>query len=179
MANKSRWMTDVSLYRHEYKIWHNVNRRAKANNYRISPLFLNFDSWLEWSQQQKGFMLRDISGNIFQSESDLLSFGEKTYSEETVVYVPNSVNQLCKPSSKMSGVQYQEGKAKPFRSYINKFGKPIGLGYSETRHEALRKSMVARVGYIKELKAIYESVTDSRVWEELLSERWCPKYSQI
>ena len=145
----------------------------------MSRSFESFDYWLDWSRSQKGFMHFDMSGSVFQSESDLLSYGNKRYTEDTVLYVPNSVNQLCKPSSCKSGVQYQERKLKPYRSYINKLGKVYGLGYSETEEEAYNISMCARVEYIKELREMYKGVTDSRVWESILSEYWCPRYSQI
>lgn len=176
MSLKWLWEADREETRREYAIWINILYRGKRNGTNVSKLFKDFDSWLSWSRCQKGFMCFDTGGNIFQSESDLLSFGSKTYSEDTVLYVPNSVNQLCKPSSKFGGIQYQSGKVKPYRSYISKFGKSTGLGYSSTVEEAYEKSRVARVEYIKELEDIYKDCTDNRVWENLLSDYWTPRY---
>lgn len=172
---RTNWLNTPKENPHEYSLWNNIKFRAKRCGYGISELFLNFDEWLAWSRKQKGFMELDLSGHIFQTESDLLSNGLKRYSEDTVVYVPNPVNQLCKPSSSKGGVQYQEGKSKPYRAYINKFGKSIGLGYFNCEYDARCVVYKERLIFINELEELYYDRVDERVWGELRNDRWMPK----
>ena len=140
----------------------------------MSEDFSDFWDWIAWAKEQKGFMCRDLDGNIFQMESDLFS-QEKTYSPDTVVFVPNSINQMCKPNKRSSypkGIQFFPDREKPYRAYGVEFGNQVHLGYHYEIDEALLVVRDQRKSYVKKLKEVYGKDVEDKVFEALLEDRW-------
>ena len=159
---------------HEYSIWLSMVNRCNTGYAKLSKEFEVFWDWLAWAKEQKGFMCKDSSGNVFQMESDLFS-EEKTYSPDTVVFVPNSINQMCKPSKKgglPKGVQYFLDKAKPYRAYSPYDGLQKHLGYFGTMEEALVASLAGREEYLTSLKDLYSETVEGKVFTELMKPKW-------
>lgn len=159
----------------EYNIWNNMVYRCKKGYAILSDDFEDFWEWLEWAKQQKGFMCKDMNGGLYQMESDLFS-EIKTYSKETVVFVPNTINQMCKPTKKgdlPKGVQYFPNKKNnKYRAYSTEFGKQIHLGYYSELKEAENVVKNSRISYINKLKTIYEGSVEDKVFDALLEDRW-------
>lgn len=159
----------------EYTIWNGMRCRCNKGYAKLSEDFENFWDWLDWAKQQKGFMCEDENGKIYQMETDLFSTGEKVYSKETVVFVPNAINQMCKPTKKgdlPKGVQQFEERWKEYRAYGVEFGKQVHLGYYMTLEEAVVVAKEQRVFYVDKLKTIYGDTVESKVFEVLLEDRW-------
>ena len=155
---------------HEYSIWLSMVTRCRTGNTKLSKEFEVFWSWLKWAKTQKGFMCKDLNGNIFQMESDLFS-QEKMYSPETVVFVPSSLNQMCKPTKKGNlpkGVQYFPDRLKPYRAY----SPQKHLGYFNTVEEALSAALKSREEYLASLKEIYSESVEDKVFIELMKPEW-------
>ena len=73
---------------------------------------------------------------------------------------------MCKPSRNSDlkkGAQFQKGRKKPYRAYININGKPIGLGYYYTEEEANVQYKIARLNRIDDLYLKYKDKVDPRV----------------
>lgn len=159
----------------EYSIWNGMRCRCNKGYAKLSEDFQNFWDWLEWAKQQKGFMCKDEKGKTYQMETDLFSIGDKSYSKETVVFVPPAINQMCKPTKKgdlPKGVQQFKGKWKEYRAYGVEFGKQVHLGYYMTLEEAVIVAKEQRVFYVDKLKSIYGDTVESKVFEVLLEDRW-------
>ena len=133
-------------------------------------------NWLaDWAKQQKGFMCKDEKGKTYQMETDLFSNGEKIYSKDTVVFVPNTVNQMCKPSKKgdlPKGVQYFHEKRKSYRAYGVEFGKQIHLGYYNSLEEAVAVAKEQRIVYVNKLIDLYGETVEPKVFKALLEDKW-------
>ena len=158
----------------EYSIWSNMRNRCNKGYALLSEDFSDFWGWIAWAKEQKGFMCRDLDGNIFQMESDLFS-QEKTYSPDTVVFVPNSINQMCKPNKRSSypkGIQFFPDREKPYRAYGVEFGNQVHLGYHYEIDEALLVVRDQRKSYVKKLKEVYGKDVEDKVFEALLEDRW-------
>lgn len=159
----------------EYTIWNSMRCRCNKGYAKLSEYFENFWEWLDWAKQQKGFMCEDESGKIYQMETDLFSTGDKVYSKETVVFVPNAINQMCKPTKRGSmpkGIQYFEEREKPYRVYKPYGGKQKHLGYYETLEQAVEAALKGRKEHLDSLKELYGDSVDHRVFDELMKDKW-------
>ena len=156
-------------------LWNTLKQRCRKKGYVFDERFNIFEDFLFWCQNQIGYNCLDLSGNSYECETDLLSKGCKSYSPDTILFVPKSVNQLCLTKRKKRGVQYLEGKNKPYRAYLGKFGKSVHLGYFESEEEAYSVVCAERVKYIDELKDLYGDTVDERVWLELKDVKWFGK----
>ena len=159
----------------EYTIWNGMRCRCNKGYAKMYEDFENFWEWLDWAKQQKGFMCEDENGNVYQMETDMFSTGEKVYSKETVVFVPNAINQMCKPNKKGNlpkGVQQFKGRRKEYRAYGVEFGKQVHLGYYMTLEEAASVARDQRKVYVNKLKSIYGDTVESKVFEVLMEDRW-------
>lgn len=159
---------------HEYSLWLTMTNRCKNGYAKLGKEFEVFWDWLSWAKQQKGFMCRDVNGKLFEMDSDLFS-DEKTYAPNTVVFIPNSLNQMCKPTKRGSmpkGIQYFEEKAKPYRVYKPYGGKQKHLGYYETLEQAVEAALKGRKEHLNSLKELYGDSVDHRVFDELMKDKW-------
>jgi len=57
-------------------------------------LFHSFDSFVEWCQCQHGYMNKEENGKYWQLDKDIILPGNKIYSPDTCVFIPNNVNSL-------------------------------------------------------------------------------------
>ena len=159
----------------EYSIWNSMRGRCNKGYAKLSDEFENFWDWLDWAKQQRGFMCKDENGKTYQVETDLFSNGEKIYSKDTVVFVPNSINQMCKPTKKgdlPKGVQYFHEKRKGYRAYGIEFGKQIHLGYYRSLEEAVAVAKEQRVVYVNKLMDLYGETVEPKVFKALLEDKW-------
>ena len=159
---------------HEYSLWLNMVNRCKNGYAKLGEEFEVFWDWLSWAKQQKGFMCRDVNGKLFEMESDLFS-DEKTYAPNTVVFVPNSLNQMCKPTKRGSmpkGIQYFEEKVKPYRVYKPYGGKQKHLGYYEALEQAVEAALKGREQHLNSLKDLYGDSVEHKVFDELMKDKW-------
>lgn len=95
-----------------YILWKGmVSRCGNAKNYedvQVSEEFLDYDLWLDWAKQQKGFLEKDEKGRVFASDKDLLAGGSgKLYSRDTVLFLPRQLNGMITRTSKsgLRGIQ--------------------------------------------------------------------------
>ena len=159
---------------HEYSLWLTMTNRCKNGYAKLGKEFEVFWDWFSWAKQQKGFMCRDVNGKLFEMDSDLFS-DEKTYAPNTVVFIPNSLNQMCKPTKRGSmpkGIQYFEEKVKPYRVYSPYGGKQKHLGYYETLEQAVEVALKGRKEYLDSLKDLYGDSVEHRVFDELMKDKW-------
>jgi hypothetical protein len=115
--------------------------------------FKDFQEFAEWCQSQPGYADADESGSPFHLDKDILSLGNKRYSEETCCFVPARINQLLSlPRSPLStglpvGCSYHK-RTKRFYSciakpgggtkYLGYFSDPMGAHHAWQKAKADR-----------------------------------------
>ena len=157
-----------------FRVWSSLTRRVgKAKVYKDVTLYkdwYDFDNFLAWANDQKGFMSLDDKGNIFVLEKDILSKGERRYHPSNCVFVPHILNSMCvrRTNTKfMRGVQYFPKKKNPYRSYFSVLGDLKHGGYFLTEVEAHNKAQEMRREYLKGLEDMYGEMVDDRVFPAL------------
>lgn len=167
----------------EYIVWKSMLSRCGEKFWKRQPAYVgttcsdNFKSYeyfYEWCQEQIGFKNVDENGNSWQLDKDIICRGNKLYSEDTCVFVPQRLNKLLIKSDSARGehpigVSFNK-KLKKFVStcYINeKYAKYLGL--YETSEDAFHVYKAFKEAYVKNVAEKYKHTIDSRVYEALLS----------
>lgn len=159
-------------------LWNALEYRTKVGNKiaQKSPTYLgctndfgNYQLFTDWCQQEYGYMRKDSRGFFWALDKDILNFGNKSYSPETCIFVPCSVNSLFTRSESTRG-ELPQGVTYAFKKgrYIAKAqckdinNKTKHLGYFEDPVEAHRAwqkykvSVLERYKYHEELKDHYK-----------------------
>ena len=153
----------------EYSTWKSMINRCYNEDYlKRYPTYLgvlvedkwhNFQNFAEWCHNQKGF-----SQKGWHLDKDLLSIGNKIYSEDTCVFVPCKINTLF---NKLGSVEYVKGKW-----YIvshREAGVKKSRKYSN-QEEAFANHVKTKDLEVDSLLQEYGELLDSRV-VKFLSER--------
>ena len=165
----------------EYGTWKNMLRRCYSEKGRhkfqsyddctVSENFKKYSYFYEWVNKQVGFNTVDDMGNIFQLDKDLLSKGNKIYSETTCVFLPLEINiALAIKDSKHK--KFHVGVRKNRNKYeviccIN--SKSTYLGLFNTEIEAFNAYKQAKENYLKELAAKWKDKIDTRAYNALMN----------
>lgn len=128
-----------------YVKWASMLSRCYGKNSRGSTVseswlvFSNFKSWMEG---------KNWEGNHL--DKDLLVYGNKVYSEETCIFIPNLINNFIKINSS-GGVHFDKTRRK-FRARVWLFNKKYLLGDFTTENDA-------RLAYLQGKIMLIESLT--------------------
>ena len=144
----------------EYALWCHMLERCYSDKYQkkqptyegceVSDNFKYYEYFYEWCHKQIGF---DNKG--WHLDKDLLTKGNKVYSENSCVFIPAEINTLlikCTASrgEHLIGV-YWDKKGKAFVAMVNKNkGRSEYLGYFKTEIEAFNAYKEAKEAFIKE-----------------------------
>ena len=167
----------------EYMLWYSMLRRCYSESFKkkqptyegceVSNNFKSYEYFYEWCNKQIGFG-NDGNGNPFHLDKDLLIKGNKVYSENTCVFLPQEINSLlvkCTASrgKYLIGVCWHKTN-KAFISRVNKNkGKQEHLGYFNTEIEAFKVYKTAKESFIKEQANKWKSQIDERSYEALIN----------
>ena len=167
----------------EYELWRDMLQRCYSDTYKkkrptyegckCSDNFLHYEYFYEWCHKQVGFG-NDGNGNPFHLDKDLLTKGNKVYSENTCVFIPQEINSLlvkCTATrgDHLIGVHWNNA-SKAFVARVNKNkGKREYLGCFKTEIEAFNAYKIAKELYIKEQAEKYKSQIDPRAYEALMN----------
>lgn len=145
-----------------YHTWNAMVGRCKKNNYPISDMFSDYKTWIEWAKVQKGYKEVDIFNVPFNLDSDMFSFGVKTYSEDTCVFIPEHLNQIYKTSykdKKELGVDFRKGS---YRARIHMFNKQVIIGTYERKEDAIAAYRAKRSEYVGILLNIHRDQLEDK-----------------
>ncbi len=167
----------------EYDLWHSMLRRCYSDTSKkrnpayegceVSGNFKSYEYFYEWCHKQIGFSVGG-NGNSFQLDKDLLTKGNKVYSESTCVFIPAEINSLlvkCTASrgEHLIGVHWSKTN-KAFVAQVNKGkGRRDYLGYFKTEIEAFNTYKTAKESFIKEQAEKWKGEIDGRAYEALMS----------
>ena len=163
----------------EYYLWHNMLQRCYNGSFKkkrptyegckVSDKFKSYEYFYEWCNKQIGF---DNQG--WQLDKDLLVKGNKVYSEDSCVFLPQEINSLLVKSNAsrgehLIGVCWDKAK-KAFKAQVRKNkGKSEHLGLFKTEIEAFNVYKTAKESYLKEQANKYKSQIDDRAYNALMN----------
>jgi hypothetical protein len=157
------WASVICRTYHEYSL-------SKYPTYRdctVCDAWLCFQTFAEWYESNK------FSGLGYSLDKDILSEGEKVYSPETCVFIPQEINTLFLTNSYRCGYLpigvTQRGKNGRYRALVSKKGVRVDLGNYETPQEASAAYVIGKEAYVKEVAIKWKGKIDNRVFNKLMN----------
>ena len=162
----------------EYKVWRSMLNRVYGKAYlenkpsylgcSVSDTFLYYHLFYNWCQIQTGF-----NAIGYSLDKDLLIKGNKLYSADTCVFIPNSINSLLTRSTSARG-DYPIGvtkasKSNNFEANYSIDNKRKYIGTYTTPEQAFQAYKIAKEAYIKEQAELYKDSIDPRAYLALLN----------
>ena len=163
----------------EYLLWQCMLQRCCSGDFKnkyptykdceVSENFKSYEYFYEWCHKQIGF------GNEgWQLDKDLLTKGNKAYSENSCIFIPREINQLLVKRTASRGQHligvYWNKKGKAFVAQINKNkGKQEHLGSFKTEIEAFNAYKKAKEVFIKEQANKWKGQIDDRAHNALMN----------
>lgn len=142
-------------------------------NCEVADEWLNFQNFAKWYKNN----YYEIENEKMCLDKDILVKGNKIYSPETCIYVPEKINTLFLKRNNDRGkypigVNYDKGSEK-FRVQCNVYDfkenkrKHIHLGYYETPEEAFTVYKQFKENYIKEVADYYKEHISNKLYNTL------------
>ena len=163
----------------EYVLWQNMLKRCYSDAYQkkhptykdceVSENFKSFEYFYEWCQKQIGF------GNEgWHLDKDLLTKGNKVYSEDSCIFIPNEINLLLTKRTTSRGKHLigvcWHNASKSFIATVNKNkGKSEYLGSFNIELEAFNAYKEDKESFIKEQANKWKSQIDPRAYNALMN----------
>jgi len=164
----------------EYDLWHSMLTRCYSGGFKrinaayegctVSENFKSYSYFYEWCQRQIGFNEKE-----WQLDKDLLFKGNKQYSEDTCVFVPQSINKTLPFCQKRGlrhavGVSYHTKKRKyVVQPQLQQDGSRRWLGAYDTEVEAFQVYKVYKERHLKNLAKSYYGRLDKRAYSALMA----------
>lgn len=159
-----------------YKTWNSMLQRCYDHKYierrptyigcKVCPEWHNFQNFAGWFE--KNFY--QIEGQMMNLDKDILMKGNKIYSPNTCVFVPQTINSLFIKCNKCRG-DLPIGvihRNKKYEAQCGVNGKPKHLGYYNTPEEAFKVYKQYKEDYIKKVAEEYKNVIPSKLYEAML-----------
>ncbi|WPF70161.1 HNH endonuclease [Bacillus phage BC-VP] len=150
----------------QYAIWYAMLKRSyDARFHEESPAYKgcavaedwhNFQNFAKWYDEN----YYTVDGEKMQLDKDILSKGNKVYSPDTCIFVPNSINMLFVKQKQIRGelpigVRPHQGK------FLARMSTPKGtkyIGVADTVEDAHNLYKGAKERYIQEVALEYKDV---------------------
>ena len=152
----------------EHDIWYNMLKRCYDPKYqekhptykgcRVEDYLLNFQHMGKWIENN----YYEVPNERMCLDKDILHKGNKIYSRDTCIFVPQRINKLFIKSDNSRGknpIGVHEMSSGNYRADCNKKnGKKIYLGTYKTKEEAFRVYKEYKEKVIKEVIDSYEGI---------------------
>jgi len=170
----------------DYSLWASILQRCYGDNTSarkgvylgcsVSENFKSYSYFSSWCNNQIGYTSKDSNGSVWHLDKDLLLKGNKIYSEDNCVFIPQQINALITKRESLRG-EYPIGTSLNKRS--GKFqanckdgaGKLIYLGLHDTPEQAFQAYKTFKEALIKEVAEKWKGDIDPRAYQALLSYR--------
>ena len=150
----------------EYNIWYNMLKRCydpkchkeypTYKGCRVEDYLLNFQNMGEWIKEN----YYEIPGEKMCLDKDILCKGNKVYSRETCIFVPERINTLFVKRDNNRGKDpigmYQLSSGNYQVQCNNEYGKYVYLGTYSTKEEAFQVYKEYKEKVIKKVIDSYE-----------------------
>lgn len=161
-----------------YKHWMHMLERCYSDAYKAKfPAYENCtvcDSWLNYQNFAKWYddNYYEVQGEKMCLDKDILSNGEKIYSPETCVFVPNKLNNIYTKSNASRGtlpigVTYHKQKHK-YIARLSKFNKNVELGGYDTPQKAFNAYKQAKEKHVLEVANLYKSKIPDKLYNAMM-----------
>ena len=161
-------MSENRKLKKEYKIWYSMLERCYDPKYQekyttykgcaVEEYLLNFQHMGEWIENN----YYEVSGEQMCLDKDILCKGNKVYSRDTCIFVPQRINKLFVKSDKARGKNPIGVSDLPSGNYIaqcnDEYGKSVYLGTYSTKEEGFQVYKEYKENLIKEVIDSYEGV---------------------
>lgn len=163
----------------QYIKWTGMLMRCYNNKYQLkNPTYVGcsvIDKWHNFQNFAKWFdeNYYEIEGQRMELDKDILVKGNKIYSPDTCVFVPNDINVLFAKSNSIRGdlpIGVHLTKNKKYRAQCNKGNnKMIYLGNYETPEEAFITYKVYKEKLIKTIADKYKDIIPTVLYNAMYS----------
>ncbi|MGG2091341.1 hypothetical protein AB1283_01065 [Bacillus sp. S13(2024)] len=166
----------------QYKAWSGMMTRCYSEAYLnkrptyeicvVSEQWYNFQNFAKWYDEN----YYEIEGQRMELDKDTLVKGNKVYSPETCVFVPNNINCLfTKTNSKRGdlpiGVSFYK-KSKKYASHCNNGkGEKVTIGYYTSPEDAFNSYKTFKEKVIKQIAEEHKSKIPNKLYEALMEYR--------
>ena len=164
-----------------YTIWNGILQRCYDEKYhernhtyigcKASEEFHNFQNFGYWDNEN----YYEIENEVMCLDKDILVKGNKLYSSETCIYVPEQINKLFTKGDKLRGdlpigVSYHKASGKfqaRCKLYFPETGKSKlkHLGYYETSEQAFEVYKEFKENHIKEVADYYKDKIPTKLYD--------------
>jgi hypothetical protein len=166
-----------------YVLWSNMLKRCTQKYRSKHPTYIgvtcseNFKSYsffYEWCQEQTGFNSIDGHGKSLCLDKDILVRGNKLYSEDVCVFVPQRINKLLIKRDACRGDWpvgvFWDKKRGVFKAQSRDGNsKKKHLGYFKTLEESFKAYKTFKEAVIKEVANEYKDQLDPRAYQALMN----------
>ena len=163
----------------EYNRWHSMLERCYSDTSKkknptyegceASENFKSYEYFYEWCNKQIGF-----NNEGWHLDKDLLVKGNKVYSEDSCVFLPQEINKILTKRTTSRGEYligiYWSKTHKAFKAQVgkNKGGREY-LGCFTTEIEAFKAYKTAKESFVKEQAEKWKGKIDERAYEALIN----------
>ena len=143
----------MRCYDPKYQEKHPSYKGCEVENYLLN--FQNMGEWIEKNYYK-------VPGEVMCLDKDILCKGNKVYSRDTCIFVPQRINKLFVKSDKARGKNPIGVSDLPSGNYIaqcnDEYGKSVYLGTYSTKEEGFQVYKEYKENLIKEVIDSYEGV---------------------
>ena len=163
------WLGVLSRCHHVY-----YNKHPTYTECTVSEAFKSYEYFYEWCNRQVGFGNIDENGKSWCLDKDILVKGNKVYSEDTCVFIPQRVNKLLTKRDSCRG-EYPVGvfyhkRERKFRAQCSDgTGLQKQIGSYDTPQEAFTAYKEFKENIIKKIACENKLILDSRVYDALIN----------
>ena len=156
-----------NCYHISYNVWHNMIKRCYCSDKNDNPTYIgcevcrewyNFQNFAKWYEEN----YYEIEGQKMHLDKDILIKGNKIYSPQTCVIVPQRINSIFEKHTILN--KKEKGKYVP-RMKVD--GVSMYFGRFETREEAFEVYKKAKEKYIKEVADEYKCYIPTKLYEAM------------
>ena len=156
-----------------YATWRRMLERCYCTKYHarrptyigcsVHPDWCNFQNFAEWFERQ-------YFATCWQLDKDLMSEGNKIYSADTCVFVPQQLNSLLTDCGASRGdlPQGVSRNGKGYQASLSVDGNRHQLGAYATPEEAFEVYKLAKEYNVKRMAEQYRCLIDPRVYDSLM-----------
>ena len=166
-----------------YKVWNSMLERCYSDKFhKRSPTYINcevFNEWLNFQNFAEWYAKNyyEVEGERMALDKDILVKGNKIYSPENCIFVPQTINNLFTKGDKSRGhypigVHYHKQLEK-FMAYCSIYDyeenktKQKHLGYYNTPQKAFETYKQFKEKYIKEVADHYKNLIPKKLYQAM------------
>lgn len=162
----------------EYSAWQGLLKRCYDEKYhKKQPTYIectvaeewhNFQEFARWFNEN----YYEVDGQRMCLDKDILIKGNKVYSQETCIFVPQNINNLfTKRESQRGdlpiGVTFHK-KSNKFTSQVNNGSGLVYLGLFENKYDAFRTYKTYKENIIKDIAEKYKNIIPEILYNSLI-----------